>query len=123
MCADGCNKSDVERLGAFERRAEGRLGDESVLHVDARAVFVHPAVVGFGVMLDDRKAVSAMQVHSAWEAAAIVPQRWGGSGGTEERILTARSGGNSWPGSGTLYWPSFVQSWSLNGRKREQRRH
>lgn len=41
----------IERLGAFERRAEGLLGNESVLHVDPDALLVHPARVGLGVVL------------------------------------------------------------------------
>ena len=50
----------VQRFRAFECRAQRRLGYESVLHVDAGTILVHPAGVGFGVMLVNQ-ATSATQ--------------------------------------------------------------
>ena len=56
-------ESCVQKLGALERRAEGQFRDESVLHVNADAVLVHPARVRLRVVLESTNSRQFPSIH------------------------------------------------------------
>ena len=89
--------SVLRLLRTLQARAPWRCHNQSMVHVNPHTILVHPARFGLWIMLSSRMSIHLKCHQRAWKAGG----------------LTLRSVGYSWPSSGFLNLPSFVQSWSL----------